>query len=98
MFLYQTGIQIYDQISTLRIWSKVTLHLISLRFGLKEGKMALRNWKQMQPFRRGFHQVHLRSKITQNPLKVCMHGLSLKWVPKFSFKFQLRESKKNTIS
>ena len=31
----------------------------------KEGKMALRNWKQMQPFRPWFHQVFLRSKIAQ---------------------------------
>ena len=75
MFLCQTGIQISDQISNTRIWSKVKLHhLISLMFGLKEGKMALRNWKQLQPFRPSFHQVHLRSKITRNPLKVCMHG------------------------
>ena len=74
-FLYQTGIQIYDQISTSRIWSKVKLHhSISLRFGLKEGKMALINWKQMQPFRTWFHQVFLRSKIACNPLKVFMHG------------------------
>ena len=47
---------------------------ISLRFGLKEGKMALRNWKKMQPFRAWFHQVCLRSKIARNPLHVCMHG------------------------
>ena len=69
------SIQIYDEISTLRILSKVKLHhSISLRFGLKEGQMALRNWKQMQPFRPWFHQVCLRSKITRNPLKVCRHG------------------------
>ena len=36
--------------------------------------MALRNWKQMQPFRAWFHQVCLSSKIDRNPLKVCMHG------------------------
>ena len=46
----------------------------SLTLGLKEGKMALRKWKQMQPFSAWFHQVCLRAKITQNPLKVCMHG------------------------
>ena len=45
-----------------------------LGFGLKEGKMALGNWKQMQPFRPWFHQFCLRSKIARNPLKVCMHG------------------------
>ena len=28
----------------------------------------------MQPFRPWFDQVWLRSKIAQNPLKVCMHG------------------------
>ena len=74
-FLYQMGIQIYDQISTPRIWSKVKLrHSIPLRFGLKEVKMVLRNWKQMQLFRPWFHQVFLRSKIARNPLKVCMYG------------------------
>ena len=42
MFLYQTGFPIYDQISTSRIWSKVNLHhSISLRFGLKEVRIAL---------------------------------------------------------
>ena len=42
MLVYQTGIQIYDQISILGIWSKVKLHhALSLRFGLKEGKRVL---------------------------------------------------------
>ena len=36
--------------------------------------MALRNWKQIQPSRAWFHQVYLRSKIAQNPVKACMHG------------------------
>ena len=62
------GIPIYDEISKVKLH-----HSISLRFGLKEGKLALRNWKQMQPFRARFHQVCLRSKIAKNPLKVCMH-------------------------
>ena len=99
-FLYQMGIQIYDQILNRRIWSKVKLHhSISLRFGLKEGEMALRKWKQMQPFRPWFHQVCLRSNIAQKPRKFCTHNrLSLKWVAKFSFKFQLQESQKNNIS
>ena len=71
----QIGIQIYDQISFMRNCSKGKLrHSISLTLGLKEGKMDLRNWKQMQPFRAWFHQVFLRSKIARNPLKVCMHG------------------------
>ena len=36
------GIQIYDQILILGIWSKVKVRLaVSLRFGLKEGKRAL---------------------------------------------------------
>ena len=94
-FLYQMGIQIYDQISTLRIWSKVKLHhSISLRFGLNEGKMALRNWKQIQPFRPWFQQDCLRSKSPES----LYAWLSLKWVPKFPFKFQLQESRKNNIS
>ena len=39
---YQTGIQIYDQISITRIWSKVKLHhAVLLRFVLNEGKIAL---------------------------------------------------------
>ena len=42
MLVYQMGIQIYDQISILEIWSKVKLHhAISLRFGLKEEKIDL---------------------------------------------------------
>ena len=42
MLVYQLGIQIYDQISILGIWSKVKLHhAVSLRFGLKEGNRAL---------------------------------------------------------
>ena len=42
MVVYQMGIQIYDHISILRIWSKVKLrHVVSLRFGLKEGKRTL---------------------------------------------------------
>ena len=42
MLVYQMGIQIYDQISILGIWSKVKLHhAISLRFGLKEAKRAM---------------------------------------------------------
>ena len=36
--------------------------------------MALRNWKQIQPFRALFHQVCLKSKIARNPVNVCMHG------------------------
>ena len=40
--VYQTGIQIYDQISILGVWSKVKLHhAVSIRFVLKEGKIAL---------------------------------------------------------
>ena len=36
------GIQIYDQISILGIWSKVKIcHAVSLRFSLKEGKRSL---------------------------------------------------------
>ena len=40
--VYQTGIQIYDQISIIRIRSKVKLnHAVLLRFVLKEEKIAL---------------------------------------------------------
>ena len=41
--IYQTSIQIYDQISILRIWSKVQLHhAVLLGFGLKEGKIDMK--------------------------------------------------------
>ena len=97
-FLNQTVIQIYDQISTPIVWPKVILHRsISLRFGLKEGKLASRNWKQMQPFISWFHQIFLRSKIARNPLKVCKHGY-LSNGYQLSFKFQLQEIQKNNIS
>ena len=52
--------------------------------------MALRNWKQIQPFRAWFHQVCLRSKIARNPLKVFMHGYlsngSLNSLSNFNYK------------
>ena len=61
MFLYQTGIQIYDQISTPRIWSKVKLHhSISLR--LKEGKIAPNIMK-----------FFMHSYLTRNIAKICVH-------------------------
>ena len=73
--VYQMVIQIYDQISIIRNCSEVKLcHPFLVGFGLKEWKIALRNWKQMQPFRSWFHQVFQTSKIARNPLNVCMHG------------------------
>ena len=58
------GIQIYDQISTPRIWSKVELHhLISLRFGLKEGKIAMNIMK-----------FFMQSYLTINLTKICVHA------------------------
>ena len=42
MLVYPIGIQSYDQVSTLRSWSKVKLHrAVLLVFGLKEPKIAL---------------------------------------------------------
>ena len=42
MIIYPMGIQIYDQVSILRIWSKVKLHrAILLGFVLKQPKIAL---------------------------------------------------------
>ena len=68
-FLYQMGIQFYDQISTLRIWLKVKLHhSISLRFGLKEGKIALNIMK-----------FFMHSYITRNLTKICVHAYLPKW-------------------
>ena len=96
-FLYQTGIQIYDRISSLRIWSKVKLrHSISLRFVLKEEKRALINWKQVQPFRASFHQVFLNSKIARNPLKVCMHGYLSNGYLNSSSNFSYKKAEKIT--
>ena len=64
MFLYQTSIQIYDQIKNLRIWSKVKLHhSISLRFGLKEGKIALNITK-----------FFMHSYLTRNITKICLNA------------------------
>ena len=61
--LYQMGIQIYDQIPTPRIWSKVKLHhSISLRFALKEGKIALNITK-----------IFMHSYLTRNLTKICKH-------------------------
>ena len=138
MLVYLMGIQIYDQVSIPRIWSKAKLHrVVLLRFGLKESKITLNIMKvgvhwylpnakinlrsnfnseklvksetllygfaevgikgvkyfgTLQNFactlvyqmgiqiydqisiRPWVHQVCLRSKITRNPLKVCMHG------------------------
>ena len=39
--VYQTCIQVYDEISILKIWYKVRVHhAVLVRFGLKEGKIA----------------------------------------------------------
>ena len=58
------GIQIYDQISTPRIWSKVKLHhSISLRFGFKDGKIALNITK-----------IFMHSYLTTNLAKICVHA------------------------
>ena len=64
MFLYQTSIQFYDQISTPRIWLKVKLHhSISLRFGLKEGEIALNIMK-----------FFMHSYLTINLANICVHA------------------------
>ena len=84
-FLYQTTIQIYDQISTPRVWSKVKLRCaISLRFGLNEGKMA----EKLET--NATFQVQNSPKSPES----LYAWLSLKWLPKFSFKFQLQERQK----
>ena len=98
MFLYQTSIQMYDQISTPRIWSKVKLHhSILLRFGLKEGKMA-----EKLETNATFQTLVLPSlpkvQNSSKSSKSLYAWLSLKWLPKFSFKFQLQERRKNNIS
>ena len=61
--VYEMDIQIYDQISTPRIWSKVKHHhLFSLRFGLKEGKIALNIMK-----------FFMHSYLPRNLAKICVH-------------------------
>ena len=81
MFLYQTGIQIYDQISTLRIWSKMKLHhSISLRFGLKEGENGFEKLETNATF---YVLVSLSFPKVQNSSKSpesLYAWLSLKWV------------------
>ena len=69
MLVYQTGIQIYDQISIPRIWSKLKLHhAVSLRFGLKEGKIALNITKfGMHYFLPNGH-INLRSNFNSKKL------------------------------
>ena len=58
------GIQIYDQISNLRIWSKVKLHhSISLRYGLNQGKIAL-----------NMTNFFMHSYVTRNLAKICVHA------------------------
>ena len=79
-FLYQTCIQIYDQISTLRIWSKVKLHhSISLRFGLKEGKIALNITK-----------FFMHSYLTRNLTKICVHAYLQNGISTLSLRFHLK--------
>ena len=58
------GIQIYDQNSTPRIWSKVKLHhSISLRFGFKDGKIAL-----------NIMEIFVHSYLTRNLTKICVQA------------------------
>ena len=64
MLVYQTGIQFYDQISIPKIWSKGKLHhTVSLRCGLKEGKIALNIMK-----------IFMHSYLTRNLVKICVHA------------------------
>ena len=56
--------------------------------------MALRNWKQVGFVSPSFPKVQNSSKS----LESLYAWLSLKWVPKSSFKFQLQENRKNSIS
>ena len=136
MLVYPMGIQIYDQVSILRSWSKVKLHrAVLLGFVLKVRKIALNivkfvvhfylsnrhpnlwsNFNSKKLVRSAL--LHLISKKLEKSatfcasvwlsltrvqnnsksLEVLYAWLSLEWVPKFSFKIQLRESQKNIIS
>ena len=74
------GIQIYDQISTPRIWSKVKLHhSISLRFGFKEGKIALIMTK-----------IFMHSYLNRNIAKICVHAYLPNGVSALSLRLQLK--------
>ena len=56
--------------------------------------MALRNWKQVGFVSPSFPKVQNSSKS----LESLYAWLSLKWVPKFFFKFKLQERRKNNIA
>ena len=52
--------------------------------------MALRNWKQIQPFRALVSPSFPKVKNSSKSHESLYAWLSLKWVAKFSFKFQLQ--------
>ena len=80
MLVYPICIQTYDQVSILRIWSKLRLHpVVLLGFGLKELKITM-NILQ----------------IAQNPLKVCMHGYLSKGYLNSLSNFNYKKAKKIT--
>ena len=80
------GIQIYDQNSTPRIWSKVKLHhSISLRFGLKDRKIAL-----------SITKFFMHSYPTRNLAKICVHTYLPNWHIGAFTKFALKGSENSS--
>ena len=94
MLVYPICIQTYDQVSILRIWSKLRLHrAVLLGFGLKMPKIALNIVKV------GMHSYFpnavlnlwlnfISKKLVQSETPSCMFlCVPLKWVSKSTFKF-----------
>ena len=69
MLVYLMAIQIYDQVSILRSWSKVKLHLaILLGFGLKESKITLNIMKVGVHWYLPNAKINLRSNFNSEKL------------------------------
>ena len=67
--VYPMGIQIYDQVSILRSWSKVKLHrAVLIGFGLKEPKIALNIVKVGVHYYLPNAHLNLRSNFNFNKL------------------------------
>ena len=86
MLVYLMGIQIYDQVSILRTWSKEKLHsVVLLGFGLKESKITLNIMKvgvhcylpnaHLNLRSNGFAKIGVKGgEIFWNILKFCVHA------------------------
>ena len=77
MLVYLMGIQIYDQVSILRSWSKAKLHReVLLGFGLKETKITLNIIKVgVHSYLPNAHQILIPRKLSRVKLR---HAVSLR--------------------